>query len=1290
MNTLAHRTILFPLLFLLLTISVNTHVTKAATFNVLTVQDITDAINAANTNGEADTINILSPLLRITGLEPGYPFQDGNGRNGLPIILSDSGNALTINGNRAIIERSPLLDNTSERCFRLTPIENFRIFQIASGADVVINDLTMQNGCFGAILNFGQLKLNNSSVIDNIEGGIRNNSGATLILENGSNISDNVSESNGGGIYNESGATLDISYSTISRNETTGDGAGIYNEPGGTLMPIVGATIASNKLVGVSGDGGGLYNGDDELHIMNSTFRGNSATNDFPVNLTNRGGAIYQTSTGNAPGAVRIFSSTIAFNGVDEGGGIYADTTTVDIKNTILTDNNVENCRGIGFSENDLGGNVSTLINTFPNPSFELCGFPNDDDWDVDTMLGPLQDNGGMTETSELLVTTSPLNPAIDFITAVDCTDLSGNPLTEDQRTFQRPFNTNCDAGAVEHQPTGKLTAKVVTDPPGGRYVLFGNFTQFPEGCGMESIFFLNDQQSIPCVLPLGLYTVASALQVGDIDITCTEPPQSTTLTSVTMNIAEDDDVTCTFTASDTGIPLSVLLSGNGTGTVNIDPPDEDCTGFCGNIYPLNNGVGLTAIPDANSSFTGWSGDLGCSGTNPRLVLAMGSGFANTCTAEFTAEFRSLNLDKIGAGVGTVTSSPVGINCGPGCNSDMFDFELNQMVTLTAVAEFGSEFKGWGISCSPAGTNPEATVTMDIARDCTAEFGIAPVLTITKSGIGSGTVNSLPEGINCGGDCSEAYDLNTMVLINAVPDAGSVFAGFGGSADCMDGIVTMDVNKTCDAVFSQASQVTLIVAKDGTGGGTVTSPDGINCGTDCVENFNAGTNPSVTLTPTPDANSVFSGWSGDPDCSDGTVTVDSNITCIATFDKTEFTLTVVLDGPGAGSVSSTPPGINCGADCDEVYNKDQVVVLTPIPNAGSTFGGWTGDPDCTNGVITMDSNITCTARFNNLNELTLNITKIGTGTGMVQSVPIGIDCGTDCQEVYDMDTVVGLTAVPGADNFFTGWMGDADCMDGLVTMSANRTCTAVFELQQSNVSLPPMIPAQAGVQNIQSVTGGTPDSDVTIIWSFNINGSLQAARTFNSEYNMSLTNAEIVTNVAPDDICPGLNTPLINPRILTTTQTNSNGDATTTFTIPQAAAGLTVYIQAVDLATCQGSNVNQENIVGLPIDIPPVLLELDPGSAGMQNTMTATGTTPNGDVRFIWGFNEQTVTTNNICPGFQSGIINPRTLPLVQADGAGTASLNVNVPANLAGVSLVLQAVDITTCTGSNVNPETL
>jgi len=98
----------------------------------------------------------------------------------------------------------------------------------------------------------------------------------------------------------------------------------------------------------------------------------------------------------------------------------------------------------------------------------------------------------------------------------------------------------------------------------------------------------------------------------------------------------------------------------------------------------------------------------------------------------------------------------------------------------------------------------------------------------------------------------------------------------------------------------------------------------------------------------------------------------------------------------------------------------------------------------------------------------------------------------------------------------------------------------------------------------------------------------------------------------------------------------------------------------------------------------------DPGQAGVQNTLSVSGATPNGDVTFLWGFIEGTVSADQICPGLQAGISDLRNLVTVTADGSGNAFFNIFVPVGFAGVSVVLQAVDISSCSPSNANPETL
>ncbi|MBZ0159098.1 MAG: hypothetical protein K8G79_02970, partial [bacterium] len=82
------------------------------------------------------------------------------------------------------------------------------------------------------------------------------------------------------------------------------------------------------------------------------------------------------------------------------------------------------------------------------------------------------------------------------------------------------------------------------------------------------------------------------------------------------------------------------------------------------------------------------------------------------------------------------------------------------------------------------------------------EVGLTgPLLTVTKTGTGSGTVTSNPGGIDCGASCSANYPTGTPVTLTPTPASGSTFAGWSG--DCAaDGTVTMDTDRTCTATFN--------------------------------------------------------------------------------------------------------------------------------------------------------------------------------------------------------------------------------------------------------------------------------------------------------------------------------------------------------------------------------------------------------------------------------------------------------------------------------------------------------
>jgi hypothetical protein len=75
----------------------------------------------------------------------------------------------------------------------------------------------------------------------------------------------------------------------------------------------------------------------------------------------------------------------------------------------------------------------------------------------------------------------------------------------------------------------------------------------------------------------------------------------------------------------------------------------------------------------------------------------------------------------------------------------------------------------------------------------------------------------------------------------------------------------------------------------------------------------------------------------------------------------------------------------------------------------------------------------------------LTVATGGSGTGTVTSIPGGIACGTSCLFDFAVDTVVTLTATPGAESAFKEWTG-ACTGSGVceVTMDAAKSVTATF------------------------------------------------------------------------------------------------------------------------------------------------------------------------------------------------------------------------------------------------------
>jgi hypothetical protein len=338
---------------------------------------------------------------------------------GLPQIAS----RITIEGNGATIARQGdapafilvfVKGNSSSPGIPPTP------------GNLTLRNLTLTGGSSGGgLFNFGGTVIENSIISGNSGRGVSN--GGALTIEN-SIISGNTEY----GVINNKGGTLTIANSTVSGNTMLG----VFNN--GTLG-IANSTISNNSGVGVVSF--------DTLVIANSTISGNTS-NSGGGGVTNYG-------------RLTIVNSTISGNRANHGGGIlnsvfpdYGYVGTLTLNNSLIVGNQatvapeIENVSGITVNNFNLfGTNGNAGVSGFtPGPTDIVPSVA------LAQILGPLQNNGGPTETHALVSG----SPAIDAGNPNGCVDSRGAPLPTDQRGLPRAFDGNgdgraaCDIGAFE------------------------------------------------------------------------------------------------------------------------------------------------------------------------------------------------------------------------------------------------------------------------------------------------------------------------------------------------------------------------------------------------------------------------------------------------------------------------------------------------------------------------------------------------------------------------------------------------------------------------------------------------------------------------------------------------------------------------------------------------------------------------------------------------------------------------------------------------------------------------
>ena len=230
------------------------------------------------------------------------------------------------------------------------------------------------------------------------------------------------------------------------------------------------------------------------------------------------------------------------------------------------------------------------------------------------------------------------------------------------------------------------------------------------------------------------------------------------------FELSTSDTVTITLTQS-----FTLSVNSAGPGSVTLDPP--------GGVYPAGTSVTVSALPDADSAFLGWSGDL--TGTaNPETVVV-------SADTSATASFATLY------DVSTSVSGPGSLALDPPGGS----YPAGTLVSVSATPDAGAVFDGFGGDLGDS-SSPQL-LAVDGDKAVSASFS-ATSYTLSVTVVGSGTVTLDPPG--------GVYEPGATVVLTAAPAAGYFFDGWSGdlSGTANPMPLVVDADLSVEAAFKSA------------------------------------------------------------------------------------------------------------------------------------------------------------------------------------------------------------------------------------------------------------------------------------------------------------------------------------------------------------------------------------------------------------------------------------------------------------------------------------------------------
>jgi|GEM_PF-2347177 len=238
-----------------------------------------------------------------------------------------------------------------------------------------------------------------------------------------------------------------------------------------------------------------------------------------------------------------------------------------------------------------------------------------------------------------------------------------------------------------------------------------------------------------------------------------------------------------------------------------------------------------------------------CSGDGLKTVYAMFGDLAGNWSGIYSD---TIILDTV---IPTTTATPPG---GWYTSTQIVTLSADEPATIYYTRDGTTPTMGSDVYSSPLIISTPTTLkffAVDLAGNMegvkTEVYTIAHTLSVSKKGTGTGKVTSDPPGVDCGGDCIEAYEAGKVVQLTALADAGSFFSGWEGCDNPSGALchLTMDEDKNVTATFTRLvpkmSVSRVLLQEDFSlgipetwlvGGGWVKGPSGVPCGNQVIGN----------------------------------------------------------------------------------------------------------------------------------------------------------------------------------------------------------------------------------------------------------------------------------------------------------------------------------------------------------------------------------------------------------------------------------------------------------------------